>query len=80
MKSRGLLKKDTVVGTVMTNMGFSRFCEDMGMNFVSTQVGDRYVLETMIREGYNIEASSRGTLSFSTIPPQATGSSPPRSF
>lgn len=64
LKSRGLLKKDTVVGTVMTNMGFSRFCEDMGMNFVSTQVGDRYVLETMIREGYNIGGEQSGHVIF----------------
>lgn len=64
LKSRGLLKKDTVVGTVMTNMGFSRFCDDMGMNFVSTQVGDRYVLETMIREGYNIGGEQSGHVIF----------------
>lgn len=64
LKSRGLLKKNTVVGTVMTNMGFSRFCKDMGMNFVSTQVGDRYVLETMIREGYNIGGEQSGHVIF----------------
>lgn len=64
LKSRGLLKKNTVVGTVMTNMGFSRFCKDLGMNFVSTQVGDRYVLETMIREGYNIGGEQSGHVIF----------------
>lgn len=64
LKSRGLLKKNTVVGTVMTNMGFSRFSKDMDMNFVSTQVGDRYVLETMIREGYNIGGEQSGHVIF----------------
>ena len=64
MKSRGLLKKDTVVGTVMTNMGFNRFCENVGMHFVSTQVGDRYVLETMVREGYNIGGEQSGHVIF----------------
>ena len=37
MKSRGKLAKNTVVGTIMTNMGFIRFCEENGMNFVATK-------------------------------------------
>ena len=48
MKSRGKLAKNTVVGTIMTNMGFIRFCEENGMSFVATKVGDRYVLEEML--------------------------------
>lgn len=60
MKNRGVLKKNAVVGTVMTNMGFSKFCNDNGMTFVSTKVGDRYVLETMLREGYNIGGEQSG--------------------
>ena len=60
MKSRGVLKKNTVVGTVMTNMGFNKFCEANGMNFVSTKVGDRYVLETMLQQGYNIGGEPSG--------------------
>ena len=60
LKSRGKLKKNTVVGTVMTNMGFNKFCDDNGMKFVSAKVGDRYVLETMIREGYNIGGEQSG--------------------
>ncbi len=60
LKSRGKLKKNAVVGTVMTNMGFNKFCDDNGMKFVSTKVGDRYVLETMIREGYNIGGEQSG--------------------
>lgn len=59
-KSRGMLKRDTVVGTVMTNMGFQKFCEINGMNFVSTKVGDRYVLESMLQEGYNIGGEQSG--------------------
>ena len=53
MKSRGKLAKNTVVGTIMTNMGFIRFCEENGMNFVATKVGDRYVLEEMLLEEYS---------------------------
>ena len=59
-KSRGMLKRDTVVGTVMTNMGFQKFCEINGMNFVSTKVGDRYVLEAMRLEGYNVGGEQSG--------------------
>lgn len=60
MKNRGVLKKNAVVGTIMTNMGFSKFCEENGMQFVSTKVGDRYVLEAMLREGYNIGGEQSG--------------------
>lgn len=64
MKSRGKLKKETVVGTIMTNMGFNRFCDVNELNFVSTKVGDRYVLETMLREGYNIGGEQSGHIIF----------------
>lgn len=60
LKSQGKLKKNAVVGTVMTNMGFNKFCEANGMNFISTNVGDRYVLEAMLREGYNIGGEQSG--------------------
>lgn len=59
-KSRGKLKNNTVVGTVMTNMGFNKFCEVNGMRFESTQVGDRYVLERMLLEDYNIGGEQSG--------------------
>ncbi len=59
-KSRGKLKNNTVVGTVMTNMGFQKFCEVNGMKFVSTKVGDRYVLEAMRLEDYNIGGEQSG--------------------
>lgn len=60
MKDRGVLKKDAVVGTVMTNMGFNKFCKANGMTFISTKVGDRYVLEAMMRDGYNIGGEQSG--------------------
>lgn len=64
MKDRGMLKKNAVVGTVMTNMGFNKFCEENDMTFVSTKVGDRYVLEVMLREGYNIGGEQSGHIIF----------------
>lgn len=60
MKDRGVLKKNAVVGTIMTNMGFNKFCDANGMKFVSTKVGDRYVLEAMLNEGYNIGGEQSG--------------------
>lgn len=60
MKDRGVLKKNAVVGTIMTNMGFNKFCEENGMKFVSTKVGDRYVLEAMLQDRYNIGGEQSG--------------------
>ncbi len=60
MKDRGVLKNNAVVGTIMTNMGFNKFCEENGMKFVSTKVGDRYVLEAMLQDGYNIGGEQSG--------------------
>ena len=60
LKSKKQLKQDTVVGTIMTNMGFNKFCDDNNMNFVSTKVGDRYVLESMVKEGYNVGGEQSG--------------------
>ena len=64
MKSRGKLAQGAVVGTIMTNMGFSRFCEENGMKFVATKVGDRYVLEEMQLEGYNFGGEQSGHINF----------------
>ena len=64
MKSRGKLAKNAVVGTIMTNMGFTRFCDENGMKFEATKVGDRYVLEEMLLEGYNFGGEQSGHLIF----------------
>ncbi len=64
MKSRGKLAKSTVVGTIMTNMGFNRFCDENGMKFAATKVGDRYVLEEMLLEGYNFGGEQSGHVIF----------------
>ena len=47
MKERGQLKNDTVVATVMSNLGFRKAMEHLGINVIETAVGDRYVLEAM---------------------------------
>ena len=47
MKERGRLKNDTVVATVMSNLGFRKAMERLGIEVIETDVGDRYVLEAM---------------------------------
>ena len=51
LKERGRLAKNTVVGTIMTNFGFMRFCEQNDMRFVATKVGDRFVLDDTVFGG-----------------------------
>ena len=58
------LSKNAVVGTVMSNMGFTRFCKDNGLNFVAAKVGDRYVLEEMLKNGYNFGGEQSGHVIF----------------
>lgn len=60
MKKKGLLNKNTVVGTVMSNFGFHKFCEDNGINFIAAKVGDRYVLEMLNQEGYSFGGEQSG--------------------
>lgn len=64
MKARGKLNKNAVVGTIMTNYGFSKFCADNGIHFVSTKVGDRYVLEEMLLEDYYLGGEQSGHIIF----------------
>jgi len=64
MRERGLLSKNTVVGTIMANFGFSKFCKDNGLNFIATKVGDRFVLEEMLLEDYNFGGEQSGHIIF----------------
>lgn len=64
MKSRGVLKKDTAVVTVMTNLGFKHFARKNGITVKETTVGDRYVLEEMLKCGYNIGGEQSGHIIF----------------
>lgn len=64
MKELGKLKKDTAVVTVMSNMGFFKFCEENGIKCEKTKVGDRYVLENMNENGYSIGGEQSGHIIF----------------
>ncbi len=59
-KSRGMLKGNTVVGTVMSNLGFMHSMKDAQIDVVTTAVGDRYVLETMIEKDYALGGEQSG--------------------
>ncbi len=64
MKRNGILKKDTAVVTVMSNLGFHTYMNEHGISTVSTAVGDRYVLEEMLKSGYNIGGEQSGHIIF----------------
>jgi phosphoglucosamine mutase len=60
MIKKGELGRDTLVVTVMSNMGLDIACKREGINVVKTKVGDRYVLEEMLKEGYNLGGEQSG--------------------
>lgn len=64
MKEKGTLKNDTVVATVMSNLGFNIAMKQVKVNVARTTVGDRYVLEEMIKNDYNIGGEQSGHIIF----------------
>lgn len=57
---KGTLKKNTIVSTVMSNAGFYKALREAGIKSVQTQVGDRYVLEEMLKNDYNLGGEQSG--------------------
>lgn len=64
MKKKGILKNNTAVVTVMTNIGFRHFARENQINTEFTGVGDRYVLERMLEGGFNIGGEQSGHIIF----------------
>jgi phosphoglucosamine mutase len=64
MLKEGRLAKDTLVATVMSNLGLERSMREVGGRVVRTQVGDRYVVDEMRRSGYNLGGEQSGHLVF----------------
>ncbi len=60
LKNKGKLKKDTLVATVMSNIGLKKYATQNEINLVQTKVGDRYVLEEMLKNGYNLGGEQSG--------------------
>lgn len=64
LKDNGLLNKNTLVTTVMTNLGLILAAKEKGINIVQTKVGDRYVLEEMLSGGYSLGGEQSGHIIF----------------
>ncbi|WP_139492053.1 phosphoglucosamine mutase [Brevibacillus dissolubilis] len=64
LKAKGKLNNNTIVTTVMANLGFYKGMEECGINTTKTAVGDRYVVEEMIRGGYNFGGEQSGHIIF----------------
>jgi len=64
MAKKGLLKKNTLVSTVMSNGGLDILAEKHGLKVIRTKVGDRYVLEKMVEGGYTLGGEQSGHIIF----------------
>lgn len=60
LKKKEKLNKDTIVATVMSNLGLNKYSKENGLQLLQTKVGDRYVLEKMLKEGYNLGGEQSG--------------------
>ena len=73
LKAEGKLKNDTIVATVMSNLGLKKYCKENELKFVQTNVGDRYVLENMLENGYNLGGEQSGHIIFLDYNPTGDG-------
>ncbi len=60
LRKKGMLKNDTIVATVMSNLGLNKYTKENGLQLFQTKVGDRYVLEKMLQDGYNLGGEQSG--------------------
>lgn len=60
LKNKNMLKNNTIVGTVMSNLGFINYCKDNDISFIATKVGDRYVLEELLLGNYSLGGEQSG--------------------
>ncbi len=67
LKRRGMLRGNTIVATVMSNLGLHEFCRNYGIDLVCTNVGDRYVLEEMLRRDFRIGGEQSGHTIFTAL-------------
>ena len=73
LKEKGKLKNDTIVATVMSNLGLKKFCKENDITFKETKVGDRYVLEEMLKNDYNMGGEQSGHIIFLDYNPTGDG-------
>lgn len=60
LREQGKLNKDTIVATVMSNLGLNKYAKANNIDLKQTKVGDRYVLEEMLKNGYNLGGEQSG--------------------
>ncbi len=65
MKEIGQLKDDTIVTTIMSNIGLYKACDKIGLKYQKTKVGDKYVFENMMENGYRLGGEQSGHIIFS---------------
>ena len=64
LKKNNKLNNNAAVGTIMSNMGLKKYLESIGVDFIETKVGDRYILERMLKDDYIIGAEQSGHVIF----------------
>lgn len=65
MKETGRLNKDTIVTTIMSNLGLYKACDKAGLRYEKTAVGDKYVYENMVKNNYSLGGEQSGHIIFS---------------
>ncbi len=73
LKEEGKLNKDSLVATVMSNLGLKKFAKENDLELKQTKVGDRYVLEEMLQEGYSLGGEQSGHIIFLDYNPTGDG-------
>ena len=64
LKENNKLNNNAAVGTIMSNMGLKKYLESIDVDFIETKVGDRYILERMLKDDYIIGAEQSGHVIF----------------
>ena len=65
LKEQGKLRGDTIVTTVMSNLGLYKACDKIGLKYEKTAVGDKYVYENMLQNGFQLGGEQSGHIIFS---------------
>lgn len=73
MVEKDTLMRNTIVATVMSNLGLKKYAEENNINLIQTKVGDRYVLEEMLKNGYNLGGEQSGHVIFLDYNPTGDG-------
>lgn len=73
LRKRNKLKSNTIVATVMSNLGLNKYAKENELKLIQTKVGDRYVLEEMLKDDYNLGGEQSGHVIMSDYNPTGDG-------